>query len=133
MRGRSDSTKQLIQYARQLLEVDHPQTLRQLHYAIFSRAEIPYQNDKSSYSRLSRATTLARRRFRALELGGIAGTADSIPPQWMVDETRDPETVNLWRDVADYIDTVKRAGHSPTCPDSQRAAILYDAPGDPPS
>ena len=38
MRGLSESTNQLIQYARRLLEADHPQTLRQLHYAIFGHS-----------------------------------------------------------------------------------------------
>lgn len=54
MRGLSESTKELIEYARRLLEADYPQTLRQLHYAIFSRQEIDYANDKASYARLSR-------------------------------------------------------------------------------
>src|SRR5688572_30022948 len=96
MRGLSDSTKELIEYARRLLEADHPQTLRQLHYAIFSRQEIDYANDKASYARLSRATTTARRSYREWELAGEIGPepAVSIPPDWMVDEGRQPETVN---------------------------------------
>src|SRR5260370_19001723 len=67
MRGQSGSTKELIEYSRRLLEQDHPQTLRQLHYAIFSRHEIDYANEKSSYVRLSRVTTTARRNYRAWE------------------------------------------------------------------
>jgi hypothetical protein len=112
MRGLSESSKRLIRYARQLLEVDHPQTLRQLHYAIFSRQEIDYANDKASYQRLSRATTIARRTRRAWELDGDSGsveTANSIPPDWMLDESRAAETVNVWADAAAYIETVKRA------------------------
>jgi len=70
MRGLSESTKELIEYSRRLLEVDHPQTLRQLHYAIFSRQEIEYANDKASYARLSRATTTARRSYRQWQLAG---------------------------------------------------------------
>ena len=100
MRGQSESTKTLIEYARRLLEADHPQTLRQLHYAIFSRDEIDYANDKASYQRLSRATTLARRLHRALQLETpgrsdvLASQASGcIPPEWMIDETRLPETV----------------------------------------
>jgi hypothetical protein len=45
MRGLSESTKQLIRYAYRLLEAVHPQTLRQLHYAIFSLAVILYANE----------------------------------------------------------------------------------------
>lgn len=61
MRGLSKSTKELIEYAYRLLATDNPQTLRQLHYAIFSRNEIAYENTQADYKRLSRATTLARR------------------------------------------------------------------------
>jgi hypothetical protein len=111
MRGLSNSTKELLKYAHQLLSLDHPQTLRQLHYAIFSRQEIPYQNTQADYKRLSRATTVARRSYRAWQLAGAAGfePEHAIPPQWMVDETRQPERVNVWQDSDAYIDTVKRA------------------------
>jgi hypothetical protein len=111
MRGLSETTKGLIRYAHKLLEEDHPQTLRQLHYAVFSRGEIDYQNDRASYMRLSRATTLARRAYRASELTGEIGpwSAFSIAPDLMVDETRQPETVSMWKDVAAYIQTVRRA------------------------
>jgi hypothetical protein len=135
MRGLSSSTKPLIKYAASLLRDDHPQTLRQLHYAIFSRREIPYENSQADYKRLSRATTLARRTYRNWELRGnpnpidnpilecldifaeIAGVTDLfsgrpdwvIPPDWMVDETRQPETVSVWQDMSGYIEAVKRS------------------------
>jgi hypothetical protein len=114
MRGQSESTKELIQYARRLLEADHPQTLRQLHYAIFSRREIDYENDQAHYKRLSRATTTARRQYRSLELlfpgEDVSGCNPYlIPPSWMADETREPETVSVWNDAAAYIETVKRS------------------------
>src|SRR5436190_14238517 len=109
MRGFSESTKELIAYAKQLLEADHPQTLRQLHYAIFSKKQITYSNDLASYKKLSRATTTARRLFRGWELAGkiVARPVLGIPPEWMIDETRDPETVNVWKDAAGYIETVR--------------------------
>jgi hypothetical protein len=59
MRGVSLETKRLIEFAYSLLEEDHPMTLRQLHYAIFSRKEIRYDNTQACYKRLSRATTVA--------------------------------------------------------------------------
>lgn len=112
MRGLSKRTKELIEYAAGLLEQDHPQTLRQLHYAIFSRKEIPYENTQADYKRLSRATTVARRAYRdwELETGGT-GTppAYSIPPDHMLDETREPETVCVWRDAKEYVETVQRS------------------------
>lgn len=110
MRGLSARTKELIEVALALLQRDHPMTLRQLHYAIFSAAIIPYLNDQAHYKRLSRATTTARRTHREWELAGEIGRepAYSIPSAWMVDETRQPETVSVWQDVHEYLDCTKR-------------------------
>ena len=52
MRGLSSRTIELIGFAYKLLAVFHPMTLRQLHYTIFSAAEIDYQNDQRCYRRL---------------------------------------------------------------------------------
>jgi hypothetical protein len=115
LRGKSDATIELIDYARLLLAADHPQTLRQLHYAIFSRRIIPYENTQADYKRLSRATTIARRAHRDWELArkasgpGTLAPAHSIPPEWMVDETRNPETVSVWDNPVDYIETIKHS------------------------
>jgi hypothetical protein len=114
MRGLSERTLELIAFARSLLQQFHPMTLRQLHYAIFSAAKIDYDNTPSDYKRLSRATTQARRRYREMELQGYSDAfllmgKDLIPPGWIVDETREAETVNVWNDVNGYLDTVKRA------------------------
>jgi hypothetical protein len=68
MRGLAKNTVELIAFARQVLAEHHPMTLRQLHYAIFSAAKIAYDNTPQDYKRLSRATTKARRHYRALEL-----------------------------------------------------------------
>jgi hypothetical protein len=111
MRGLSARTKELIAYAYSLLEADHPQTLRQLHYAIFSRRTIQYENNQADYKRLSRATTIARRAHRAAELGDPRGPQSKfvIPSRWMVDETRAAEMVSVWQDVSDYVKAVKRS------------------------
>jgi hypothetical protein len=83
-------------------------TLRQLHYAIFSRNEIDYTNDKASYARLGRATTTARRVHREWDLAGGDGCLPKhgINPSWMVDETRQPEEVSVWRDARAYVDAI---------------------------
>jgi hypothetical protein len=110
MRGLAETTKLLISYARALLEADHPQTLRQLHYAIFSRSEVGYQNTQADYKRLSRATTAARRTYRAWELHCAGGPApsDAFPPEWMVDETRQPEVVEVeFRSITEIVQRVK--------------------------
>jgi hypothetical protein len=112
MRGLSNSTRELIEYAYQLLATDNPQTLRQLHYAIFSRREITYENTQADYKRLSRATTVARRAYRKYELLGFPESlmpTYAIPPTWMVDETREAEMVSVWKDATAYVETVKRA------------------------
>jgi hypothetical protein len=110
MRGLSDSAITLIQYAKLLLAADFPMTLRQLHYAIFSKKKIEYGNDQASYKKLSRATTLARRLYRDWELGGEIGLKPqlAIDPEWMIDETRDPEVPSVWDNAAEYIDTLRR-------------------------
>jgi hypothetical protein len=110
MRGISQDTIELILFARQLLAAAHPMTLRQLHYAIFSASVIAYTNTMSDYKRLSRATTMARRAYRDWQNDGNDDNqeppANSIPPSWMVDETRNPETQNVFKDIDKYIDAV---------------------------
>ena len=110
MRGRSQKTLELILFARSLLTKLHPMTLRQLHYAIFSAAMIAYDNTQADYKRLSRATTHARRLHRACELRGFPFPSmpkDTIPHDWIIDELREAERVNLWDNVASYMDSVK--------------------------
>jgi hypothetical protein len=111
MRGLAKETIELILFARVLLAELHPMTLRQLHYAIFSAAWIKYDNTPVDYKRLSRATTGARRRYRQAELEGRDDMelGDTIDPRWIVDETREARVVNVFDDVQDYLETVKRA------------------------
>src|SRR5579859_6543093 len=118
MRGLAESTVVLALYAYELLKKLHPMTLRQLHYAIFSKAEIDYQNDKASYRKLSNVTSMSRRLSRALELD--EGDEEDerritqlkrvvIPHDWIVDETRQPHMVNVFENAAEYVEVVKRA------------------------
>jgi hypothetical protein len=113
MRGVAGKTRELILFCRELLAELHPMTLRQLHYAIFSRGEIDYTNTQRDYRRLSRVTTEARRVYRAWELDEGGGGGDppelSFPGSWIVDETREAEVPNVWRDAASYIEAVKRS------------------------
>jgi hypothetical protein len=111
MRGLSQETKALILEASAVLLEAHPQTLRQIHYQIFSRARVNYKNDEASYKRLSRTLTKARRAYRQWELDGKVGRPPeySIVSYWIVDEMRRPERVNFWTDATEYIDTVREA------------------------
>ena len=106
MRGLSKETLALIDYSRKLLAENHPMTLRQLHYAIFSRLEIEYANDKASYARLGRVTTTARRAYREWQLSGGVFPKHGIDPSLMVDETRQPDSVSVWRDARQYVDVI---------------------------
>ena len=108
-RGLSENTKELIRFANEVLSDTHPQTLRQLHYAIFSLNRIDYQNDSRSYRRLSEHLTGARRRFRQWELAGEMGDQPeySIDWRWIVDEGRKPEKASFWEDAKEYIECVR--------------------------
>lgn len=121
MRGLGKDTAVLIKYAYQILRADHPMTLRQLHYAIFSKKEIGYDNTQADYKRLSRVTTYARRLHREFELQAPdwirlpdtswekherAAPEYGIPSDWIVDETREAETVNVFRNADSYISAV---------------------------
>jgi hypothetical protein len=109
MRGMSRRTLELIAFARKLLKANHPMTLRQLHYAIFSAAEIDYKNNKADYQRLSRATSESRRLYRFAQLKLRTNVVDAIPGNWIVDQTREAETVSMWDDAAEYLETIKRS------------------------
>jgi hypothetical protein len=110
MRGIAVANKTVIATVNAILADDHPQTLRQLHYQIFSCGEIDYHNDVPSYRRLSRILTKARRLYRQWELYGSGDPPeDSVPAAWIVDELRRPEKVSVWEDAAAYIDCVKES------------------------
>lgn len=121
MRGLAESTIVLALYAYKLLAELHPMTLRQLHYAIFSKAEIDYQNDKASYRKLSNVTSMSRRLHRRRQLEQLSGDdyllliklvgrdGNTIPHEWIVDETRQPYMVSVFENAAEYVEAVKRS------------------------
>jgi hypothetical protein len=97
-----------MEFAYRLLEQFHPMTLRQLHYTIFSADKIAYTNTLADYRRLSRVTTLSRRVHRLCQLNGHS-VVGGIPHDWIIDELREAEMVNVWDDANQYLDTVKTA------------------------
>ena len=109
MRGLAKNTTTLVRHAAQILAAGHPMTLRQLHYAIFSRAEIAYANNAAHYKQLSRAMTKARRLYREAELAGRKPSDLAVRPDWMVDETREGEEVSVRKDAEAYIEAIKRS------------------------
>jgi uncharacterized small protein (DUF1192 family) len=163
MRGVSQRTKDIIALAGKILAEDHPQTLRQLHYRIFSLGVIDYKNDRASYRKLCRTLTDARRAHRRGELlrkectptetdramaklahSSPQDTCDArrlqqvspklqrdvwngkktleeamtqvsdegnvgIPSNWIVDELRQGERVNVWENAQEYIECVRES------------------------
>ena len=109
MRGVSDSTRALVNLARQILVEDHPQTLRQIHYRVFSMGAAGYKNNKASYRGLCRILTNARRLYRQWELSRneVIPPTLGIPSNWIIDELRQGERVNLWGDAQEYVESVR--------------------------
>ena len=109
MRGVSASTRTLVHFARQILDENHPQTARQVHYMIFSLGLDGYENDKASYRRLCRVLTRARRSWRQCELLGADQSELGIPSDWIIDELRQGERVNVFENAQEYIEAVRNS------------------------
>jgi hypothetical protein len=95
VRGRSQSSTDLIDAMYQAAEAAQPITGRGIGYKLFSRGLIP-----------SMAVPEMRKVYRLLR---IAREEEIIPWEWIVDETRALEKRGAWRDLAEYVDVVSRA------------------------
>jgi len=89
-----NKTLGLINNAREILGEYNPMTLRQVYYQLVARHII--DNKRSEYQKLSNALVRARQE-------GI------IPWEWVEDRGRQPRAISMWRDLPDFIDTVKVA------------------------
>lgn len=87
-------TLELIESARAVLAEYHPMTVRQVYYQLVSSHVI--ENNRSQYSRLSKALVTARQE-------------EMIPWAWIEDRTRRPRDVSMWYDLSDFIRTVRNA------------------------
>jgi hypothetical protein len=94
-RGRSQKSSDLIDAMYAAAEDAQPITGRGIGYKLFAKKLIPSMsvNDMQKVYRLLR----------------IAREEGIIPWDWIVDETRDLEKQNAWRDLAEYVDCVSRA------------------------
>ena len=93
-RGKSADNVALISEAHTILEAIHPATVRAVCYQLFTRNVIDSMG-KNNTNRVSVQLRDAR----------LAG---SIPWEWIVDETREAECINAWRDPTAYIESVRR-------------------------
>ncbi len=82
----------LLEHIRQILEEYNPMTLRQVYYQLVAKHVI--DNKRSEYQKLS--NTLVKGRQEGL-----------IPWEFMEDRGRQPRAVSMWKDLLDFIDTVK--------------------------
>ena len=94
-RGRSRKTIELIEAATRILDEIHPASVRAVCYRLFTEGLIDSMA-KSNTNKVSRLLTQERE-------------AGNLPWDWIVDETREAERINTWRDVAEFGNTVKRA------------------------
>jgi hypothetical protein len=82
--------------AHEELVAGHPMTLRQVHYRLVGRGDTTYTNTRVDYNQLSK--WLVRDRLEGL-----------IPWEWIEDRLRKPRSVAMWRDLPDFIATVRRS------------------------
>lgn len=93
-RGLWDKSRQLIDWARVILEREWPMTIRQIFYRLVSKGLI--KNTKSDYQRVIRLMTIARNDGR-------------IPFDWIVDRSRPVYNPPVFKDAQAYAETVKRS------------------------
>jgi hypothetical protein len=94
-RGKSAKNLELIRAAYQILDEIQPASVRAVCYQLFNRKLIPSMEKKHT-SRVSKQLTDAREQ-------------DVIPWEWIVDETRAPESISAWQDLPQYLRVIKRS------------------------
>lgn len=93
-RGRSRRTLERVAAATEILEEIQPASVRAVCYRLFVAGLIPDMS-KSSTNSVSKMLTVARE-------------ADEIPWEWIVDESREAETANRWKDTNAIINAAVR-------------------------
>jgi hypothetical protein len=94
-RGKAARSLALIAACRQILEEIQPASVRAVCYQLFVKKLIA-DVSKASTARVSTQLTWARENRY-------------IRWSWIVDETREAETVNSWEDPAEFMETVRNA------------------------
>lgn len=91
MRGKSKSSIELIEASHKILEEIQPASVRAICYRLFTLGKIPDMS-KGSTGKVSKQLVYARE-------NGL------IPWEWIVDETREAESVKTWTDTSEIIRT----------------------------
>lgn len=92
--ARHKKTQQIIDEATKALKECRPMTVRQVYYRLVATHVIA--NTKSQYKAVCNALRDARKERL-------------IPWAWIEDRLRRPRQVSMWRDVADFAETARRA------------------------
>lgn len=87
-------TVRMLEVAREVLAETNPMTVRQVYYQLVSRQVI--KNNRGQYQAVSNLLRDARK-------------DGSIPWEWIEDRTRRPRPVQMWDDLADFVETVRLA------------------------
>lgn len=87
-------TLAMLDVAQEVLRETNPMTVRQVYYQLVSRQVI--KNNRSQYAAVSNLLRDARK-------DGV------IPWEWIEDRTRRPRPVQMWDDLAGFVETVRRA------------------------
>ena len=87
-------TQVLLDAAREILEANHPMTVRQVYYQLVSRQVI--ENNRGRYQAVSDALVYGRKNA-------------IIPWDWIEDRLRRPRQVSMWSNLSDFGTTVLSA------------------------
>lgn len=94
-RGKGKKSLDLIDQAVAILREIQPCSVRAVCYRLFAAGAIPFMK-KSETDKVSRQLTWAREQ-------------NIVPWSWIVDETREAETISSWNDPTSYLSTCRRA------------------------
>ena len=107
---KQQKTLDLIEAAKEVLELQNPMTLRQTYYQLVARHVI--DNNKNEYQKLSLALVWARQ-------------AGIIPWEWIEDRTRQPRQVSMWSNLMSFFDTVKRSYRKNVWENQENYVVLW--------
>lgn len=105
-----ESTVELIEAARRVLEEYNPMTLRQCYYQLVAKQFIP--NNRQSYQRLSGAL--------------VKGRQDGmIPWEWLEDRTRTPKVISMYDQLSDFTAQAKWWYHRNIWPTQPQYVVVW--------
>ena len=114
-RGKHQSSLALIEASKRILAEIQPATVRAVCYQLFVAKIIPNMS-KNSTARVSKQLTWARE-------------AGHIDWNWIVDETREAETISMWSDPSSFITPVKGAYRKDLWREQERDVEVWSEKG----